>query len=92
MISSIIPVSFVGSKWAGLSAAKLPWGCGFKERTMEGTEIRSKKYFRPGIADFFCYLFGCRRTFWLALDYNWMVFPESIPWSWCISNAKAEKS
>jgi hypothetical protein len=52
MISSIIPVSFVGSKWTGLSAARLRWGGGFKEKIREGTEIRSKKYFRRGISAF----------------------------------------
>jgi hypothetical protein len=62
MISSIIPVSlsFVGSKWTGLSAAKLPCWRGFKERMREGTEMRSKKYFKGGIGD------SLFLTFWIA--------------------------
>jgi hypothetical protein len=51
-ISSIIPVSFIGLRWMGLSAAKLPYWGGFKEGINDETEIRSKKFFKREIINF----------------------------------------
>jgi hypothetical protein len=51
-ISSIIPVSFIGLRWRGVSAAKLPYWGGFKEGMKGETEIKSKKFFKRDIVDF----------------------------------------
>jgi hypothetical protein len=82
--------SFVGSKWTGLSAAKLRFWRGFKESIMEGTDMRSKKYFNRGIVD------SLFLMFWIAdeplgppLMLHWMAFSKLISWISCISNAKA---
>jgi hypothetical protein len=52
MISWIIPLSFMGLRCMGVSAAKLPYCGGFKEGIKEETEIRSKKFFKRDIVSF----------------------------------------